>query len=78
MASTKTIVRLLGILRGSGLEATCTVEATKVTESGGGLFQHTNFKVANVSKTLPEGEYQLIVDGLTIAVRYMNDDWLAG
>ena len=79
MASRKEIVRLPGILSGQGHEATCTIEALQVTLPGGGASALARQKVVNVSKTLPEGVYQLSINGgPPTPVRHSNGHWLDG
>jgi hypothetical protein len=77
MASTREKVRLAGVLRGQGHEATCTIEAIKVTAPGGVASALTSQRIVNVSKTLPEGAYLLTTGGESpVAVRYSNGNWL--
>jgi hypothetical protein len=79
MASTREIVRFAGVLRGQGHEATCSIEAIKVTAPGDGASALTRQKIVSVSKKLPEGEYQLTVNGgPAVAVRYSYGHWLDG
>jgi hypothetical protein len=76
MSSARDIIRLSGVLRGQGQEATCTIQAIKVTLSGGGASALTRKRVVNVAKTLPEGVYHLSVNGeAPTAVRYSNGHW---
>jgi len=77
MASMKERVSFPGILRGQGHEANCTVWATKVTLPGTGQSAYAKYSVENVSKMLPEGEYQLLANGEASAVRYQNGNWLS-
>ena len=70
MASTREMVQSTGVLRGEGQEATCTVFATKVTLSGTNESAYTNHSIENVSKALPDGNYELTVFGETIRVRH--------
>jgi hypothetical protein len=75
MSSTREAVSFTGVLRGQGQEATCTVQAIKVTVPGGGAL--TKKRVVSVSKALPEGVYHLSVNGeAPTAVRYSNGHWL--
>jgi hypothetical protein len=77
MSSARESVRLSGVLRGQGQEATCTIQAIKVTIPGGGVSALTKKRVVSVSKTLPEGVYYLSVNGeAPTAVRYSNGHWL--
>src|SRR3984893_15014471 len=77
MASTRERVSFPGLLRGQGHEASCTVRATKVTLPGTGHFAYTQYSIENVSKTLPEGEYQLSANGEVSTVRHQNGHWLS-
>jgi hypothetical protein len=77
MSSAREIVRFSGVLRGQGQEATCTIQAIKVTVPGGGASALTKKRVVSVSKTLPEGVYHLSVNGEPpTAVRYRDGHWL--
>jgi hypothetical protein len=79
MASTREVIRLAGMLRGQGHEATRTIEAIRVTAPGGGVSALTRQRIVSVSRELPEGIYQLSVSGeLPSAVRYSNGHWLDG
>jgi hypothetical protein len=79
MASKREIVRLPGILSGEGHEATCIIEALQVTLPGGGTSALARQKIVSVSKTLPEGVYQLSINGGPPApVRYRDGHWLDG
>jgi hypothetical protein len=75
LSSTRENVRFRGVLRGRGQEATCTIEAIKVTIPGGGASALTRKRVVGVSKELPEGVYHLSVNGEVSAVRYSNGHW---
>jgi hypothetical protein len=77
MGSQKEAVSFPGIIRGGGHEANCTVLATKVGLPGIAS-TYCDYSVENVSKPLPEGRYQLFVNGETYALRYENGFWLAG
>jgi len=81
MASTREAVSFLGILRGGGQEATCTVLATKVSLPGGGpgAVAYCDYEIESVSKQLPEGVYQLLARGETTSLRHTKDGyWVAG
>lgn len=75
MTSKKEKVTLSGIIAGQGEQASCSVSAIKVTS--GGTFAYAHYSVERVSKALPPGEYQLIVNGETTPVRYDGRHWLA-
>ncbi len=71
-------VRFSGILRGEGLEATCTVYALKVTLTNApNVSSLTKYRITNVSKPLPNGTYRLFVHGESIDVRHENGNWLS-
>jgi len=70
-------VRRHGVLSGEGHEAECIVSAIKVTPRPDGPSVYARYSVHNVSKTLPEGDYQLFVSGETIPVRFHGGRWLA-
>ena len=65
----------LGGTTRTGQEATCTIEAIKVTIPGGGASALTGKRVVGVSKELPEGVYHLSINGEVSAVRYSNGHW---
>lgn len=77
MASTKELVRFAGTIRGQGREATCTVSALKVTLGGAGVSAYARYSVEAVSQLLPEGEYQLFVNGQSFAMRHHGGHWLS-
>jgi hypothetical protein len=79
MASKREIIRTPGLLSGQGHEATCMIEALQVTLLGGGPSALARQKIVSVSKTLPEGVYQLSIDGGPPSpVRYSGGHWLDG
>jgi hypothetical protein len=78
MAATKEFVSFLAVLRGQGHEATCTLRALLVTAPGDGASELTRLTIADVSKMLPDGDYQLTVNsGPAMAVRYSEGQWLS-
>jgi len=80
MASTREAVSFPGVLQGGGHEATCTVQATKVSLPGGGpaAVAYCDYEIENVSKALPEGGYQLLARGETTPWRHTKEGyWLA-
>jgi hypothetical protein len=80
MASARKIVTIPGTLSGQGHEAQCIVQAIKVTAPGGGVSAaFTRLRVVSVSQALPEGVYQLSVNGAPPErVRYSGGNWLDG
>ncbi len=77
MVSIRETVRSPGILRGEGQEATCTVSAMKVTLPGTNESGYMDYSIENVSKALPDGNYQLTAYGETIRVRHQRGHWLS-
>ena len=55
-----------GILRGEGVESNCKVEVEDVIALGLPAV-HANYHITWVEQNLPEGDYQLFVDGSVIA-----------
>lgn len=77
MASTRQRVTLPGILRGNGYEVACTVQAIKVSLLGSDAVACCEYSIAHVSKSVPEGSYQLSVNAETIPLRFENGHWLS-
>jgi phage terminase large subunit-like protein len=78
MAATKEPASFPGILRGAGKEANCTVWATKVSLSGEpSVFEYVNYSIKDVAEPLPDGDYELLAHGKTIAVRNKDGYWLS-
>jgi hypothetical protein len=77
MASIKEPVFFAGTIRGQGRESPCTVSAQKVTMPGTGLFAYAHYSVRTVSRPLPEGDYELFVNGQTVAMRHQGGNWLS-
>jgi hypothetical protein len=77
MTSTQERVNFPGILRGQGHEANCTVWATKASLPGTSEFTYTSYSIENVSKTLPEGEYQLFANGQVSTALHRNGRWIS-
>jgi hypothetical protein len=76
MSSIKEHVSFTGIIRGQGHEANCTVTALKMTR-GTGIPAYTRYEVKAVSRPLPEGDYQLTVNGQSFPIRHRGEYWLA-
>lgn len=68
-------MKMSGILRGQGLIAQCTVSATRVTLLGSGLSKNCNIAIEWVSKLLPPGDYQLLFEGNSCAIRQSKGQW---
>jgi hypothetical protein len=77
MASRRDDVRLPGVLWAGGHEATCVVSATRVSLLGLSAVAYRNYSIEQVSKDLPEGSYQLSVNGEIIPMRHHNGQWPA-
>lgn len=77
MAAHKERVSFLGVIRGQEQEATCTVDAIKTTLPGAEVSALSNYSIRNVSRPLPDGNYEMTVQGETIRVRLNNGFWLA-
>jgi len=75
--SRRELVELSGILRGAGREASCILRATKVSLPGSGAVAYTNYSMKAVSEALPDGDYELIVNGDAIRLVLSNGHWLA-
>ena len=71
-------VTLHGVIRGEGREATCTIQATRVSLPGApGVSETTDWKMLNVSEKLPDGNYEVEAGGKRENVRLVNGDWLS-
>lgn len=77
MTSIKELVSFTGVISGQGHKATCTVSAMKVTLPGVGVSAYASYSVLKVSQLLPEGEYQLSVNGESFAMRHQGGNWLS-
>lgn len=77
MVSMKEPVRLSGVLKGEGHEANCTVSALKVTMPGGAVSAYTRHTVTRVETALPDGRYELIVNGQKIFLRHDGGKWIS-
>jgi hypothetical protein len=79
MAPTKRRVSFPGIIRGQGHEATCTVWATETSQDDEDVhYGEYSIDNASVSKVLPEGTYELSVNGEPpIPVRRGRYGWQA-
>jgi hypothetical protein len=77
MASTRERVTFSGIVRGEGQEATCTIEATRVSLRGEpGVSHTTHWSMVDVSESLADGKYEVFADGQCNKVRLINGQWL--
>ena len=64
-----------GLLRGNGEIAKCRVSALRVTLTGTKLHIDCQHAIEWVSQSLPEGVYELSVEGKAIEMRYSNYRW---
>ena len=76
MATIKERLVLEGTLRGNGREATCIVDALKISISGADPPGCLQYSVRQTAKALPEGLYQLFVDGQIVDVRHEGLFWI--
>jgi hypothetical protein len=64
-----------GVLCGKGESARCNVSALRVTLSGTKLHIDCQHVIEWVSQPLPEGVYELSIEGKTIETRCSKDGW---
>ena len=64
-----------GILFGKGENARCRVSALRITLFGTKLHIDCQHVIEWVSQCLPEGNYDLSIEGKTIEMRYSKDGW---
>jgi len=71
-------VRLKGVVRGEGPEATCTISAAQISLPGAaGVSETTDWVMLDVSEPLPDGNYEILADGKREQVRLVNGQWLS-
>ena len=71
-------VKLKGVVRGEGHEATCTIAATRVSLHGApGVSETTEWSMVDVSERLPDGNYEVFADNKRQQVRLVNGQWLS-
>jgi hypothetical protein len=78
MASTRELVSFPGRLKGEGHDATCTVWATRVSLPGSSAVADVHYSIKDVSAPLPDGSYEVLVNGEAIPVTRRDGDWIAG
>lgn len=76
MASTKRNVNFPGVLRGQGMEAQCEVWMVETTNPGLPPAK-SQYRIRNVSKTLPDGNYTVTVNGESHEVQRQNGNWIS-
>jgi hypothetical protein len=64
-----------GILFGKGENARCRVSALRITLFGTKLHIDCQHVIEWVSQSVPEGIYDLSIEGKTIEMRYSEDGW---
>lgn len=62
-----------GTLKGQGRQAHCIVQALNVSRASDG--KYADYRVIAVSEILPDGVYQLAVNGETFEVRETDLGW---
>lgn len=78
MASNKEVVILDGVVRGEGHEATCRICATRVSLPGApGITETTDWSMLDISKPLPDGDYEVLAEGKRVLVRHIAGQWLS-
>ena len=78
MSTIREPVKFRGRLSGQGQNAECVVSAIKLTLRPDGPSDYARYSVESVSKTLPEGDYELaIANGKTLPVCQHRGQWLA-
>jgi hypothetical protein len=70
-------VSFSGLIRGEGHEASCTINAMKVTLPGTSESAYVDYSIQGVSKPLPEGNYEVTARGETTHMRFHDGHWLA-
>lgn len=78
MPSGRVQVTLEGIIKGQDIEATCRISAVRVTHPSGIDSRLTHLKILNTSESLPDGNYEVVVDGKSEPVKLQNGLWLSG
>ena len=68
---------LKGIIKGMNREEPCLIDATEVGLPGTNVVEYCNYNVRQAPTDLPEGHYDLIVNGKTEKVRKYRGNWLA-
>jgi hypothetical protein len=64
-----------GVLRGKGESANCNVSALRVTLFGTKLHIDCQHVIEWVSQPLPEGVFELLIEGKAIEMRHSKDGW---
>lgn len=72
-------VRLEGFLQGQGQQVRCHVQATRVSHpTAPGVFEYVRFDVLDEERLgLPDGDYDLLIDGRTIRLRRSDGFFLS-
>jgi hypothetical protein len=77
MTSNRELVYLNGTLQGNGQSASCRVQCLAV-RSASGPTTYTQYRILSVSLALAQGDYELLVDGVSLKMRHFNGFWLSG
>ena len=64
-----------GVLRGKGESANCNVSALRVTLFGTKLHIDCQHVIEWVSQPLPEGVFELLIEGKAIEMCHSKDGW---
>ena len=75
MTSSQERVTISGVLCGKGFIAACRVSVLRVTLFGTKLHIDCQHVVEWVSQSLPEGVYELAIEGKAIEMRRSKDRW---
>lgn len=76
MASPRKPIQFSGILRGEGHESTCTGHIIEVKSQVTGDLAYVQPSIGHVSKALPDGNYELTVDGQAFRLKHHGKEWL--
>jgi hypothetical protein len=66
---------LTGTIRGQGGRTTCIVSVVKSTQRGSKDPIYTDYRIRDVRENLEDGNYQLTVNGETLALHLENGQW---
>ncbi len=78
MASHRGIDRMTGRLRGMNREAECVVNVFSMAVHGTNESRLMRFTMETSPADLPDGQYQLTLEGETKSVEKRDGKWLAG
>jgi hypothetical protein len=75
MASKTENLNLAAVIRGQGKTSRCRVSATKVWSAGTTEYQYIRVDVMTVETLLPDGDYELLMDGRVFPVKLEHGRW---